>query len=92
MWPDHNPFFISILAIMSIVGIGAGSYPAFMLSSFKPSATLTKHIKAGSKGKMLRNGLVLLGVSSFWQILVIGVVILIAVTLDRWTTRGLRES
>ena len=35
----------------------------------------------------LRNGLVMAGVSAFWQILIIGVVILVAVALDKWTTK-----
>ncbi|MGE5528590.1 MAG: ABC transporter permease [Patescibacteria group bacterium] len=35
----------------------------------------------------LRNGLVLIGVSPFWQMLAIGVVIVIAVGIDRWTAR-----
>jgi ribose/xylose/arabinose/galactoside ABC-type transport system permease subunit len=36
---------------------------------------------------VLRNGLILLGVSPFWQILVIGVVIIGAVGIDMWTKR-----
>jgi ribose/xylose/arabinose/galactoside ABC-type transport system permease subunit len=36
---------------------------------------------------VLRNGLILLGVSPFWQILVIGVVIIGAVAIDMWTKR-----
>jgi len=36
---------------------------------------------------VLRNGLVLLGVSPFWQILLIGVVIIGAVGIDMWTRR-----
>ncbi|MEB3298980.1 MAG: ABC transporter permease [Candidatus Sericytochromatia bacterium] len=35
---------------------------------------------------VLRNGLVLLDVSAFWQQLVIGVVVVLAVLLDRWRT------
>lgn len=36
---------------------------------------------------VLRNGLILLGVSPFWQILVIGVVIIGAVGIDMWTKK-----
>ena len=39
---------------------------------------------------VLRNGLVILGVSAFWQVFIVGVVILIAVGVDKWMTRGLR--
>ncbi|MFQ3566179.1 MAG: ABC transporter permease [Aggregatilineales bacterium] len=35
---------------------------------------------------VLRNGLVLLGISPFWQTTIIGLVILIAVAIDKWTT------
>ncbi len=35
----------------------------------------------------LRNGLVLIGVSPFWQMVAIGVVIIVAVGIDSWTTK-----
>ena len=34
---------------------------------------------------VLRNGLVLLGISPFWQTTIIGVVIIVAVAIDKWT-------
>jgi ribose transport system permease protein len=37
---------------------------------------------------VLRNGLVLTGVSPFWQTTVIGAVIILAVGVDKWTRRG----
>lgn len=36
---------------------------------------------------VLRNGLVLLGISPFWQTTIIGAVIILAVGLDKWTRR-----
>lgn len=36
---------------------------------------------------VLRNGLVLLGISPFWQTTIIGIVIILAVGLDKWTRR-----
>jgi len=36
---------------------------------------------------VMRNGLVLMGVSPFWQELMIGLVIIIAVGIDKWTSR-----
>ncbi len=36
---------------------------------------------------VLRNGLILVGVSPFWQVLVIGVVIIGAVAIDMWTKK-----
>jgi ribose transport system permease protein len=36
---------------------------------------------------VLRNGLILLGISPFWQTTIIGLVIIFAVGLDKWTER-----
>ncbi len=35
---------------------------------------------------VLRNGLILLGISPFWQTTIIGLVIIVAVAIDKWTT------
>ncbi len=37
---------------------------------------------------VLRNGLVLLGISPFWQTTIIGAVIILAVGIDKWTRRS----
>jgi ribose transport system permease protein len=34
--------------------------------------------------QVLRNGLVLLGLPTYWQVVAIGVVIIAAIALDRW--------
>jgi len=55
-----NPIFYGItIAFILIIGIVAGSYPAFYLSSFKPIETLKGKMSAGFKGKGIRNGLVI---------------------------------
>ncbi len=47
-----------ILLSAFIIGIIAGLYPAFYLSSFKPVQVLKGTLSAGSKGSILRNSLV----------------------------------
>jgi putative ABC transport system permease protein len=51
-------FMPVILGSAFIVGIIAGIYPAFYLSSFKPASVLKGSISTGSKNSVLRNSLV----------------------------------
>jgi putative ABC transport system permease protein len=54
-----NPGVIAGLAAFTIViGVIAGSYPAFYLTSFKPTEVLKGKIRSGLKHSGLRNGLV----------------------------------
>lgn len=41
---------------------------------------------------VLRNGLVLLGISPFWQTIIVGAVIILAVGIDKWTRRRSLDS
>jgi putative ABC transport system permease protein len=50
--------FPVILASAFVIGIIAGLYPAFYLSSFKPVQVLKGTLSTGSKGSVLRNSLV----------------------------------
>ncbi|HEY4327900.1 MAG TPA: ABC transporter permease [Mucilaginibacter sp.] len=57
--PWSTLWFIPIIFVAAfIVGIIAGIYPAFYLSSFKPASVLKGSISTGSKNSLLRNGLV----------------------------------
>lgn len=54
-----NPYFIGIILLfIAVLGVAAGSYPAFYLSGFQPAETLKGKIRAGFKRKGLRNLLV----------------------------------
>jgi putative ABC transport system permease protein len=48
----------AILISAFVIGIIAGLYPAFYLSSFKPVQVLKGTLRTGSKGSVLRNSLV----------------------------------
>lgn len=54
-----NGFFVVlIISLISIIGIMAGSYPAFVLSAFKPISILKGSIQAGNTKQTMRKVLV----------------------------------
>ena len=55
-----QPYFLAILCgFVLILGVAAGSYPAFYLSSFSPISVLKGKLSSGFKASMVRNGLVI---------------------------------
>jgi putative ABC transport system permease protein len=57
LW-NHPFLFKYLLGLTVLVGIFAGSYPAFILSAFKPEKVLKKEMTSGKKGSRLRKILV----------------------------------
>ena len=51
-------YLVAVLLLVFIVGIIAGSYPAFYLTSFKPVEVLRGTVRAGMKSKSIRRVLV----------------------------------
>ena len=57
--PWGNWWLLPVILVSAfVVGIIAGLYPAFYLSGFKPIQVLKGTLSTGSKGSILRNGLV----------------------------------
>jgi putative ABC transport system permease protein len=71
----HPGIVIGVILLLLFVSLGAGSYPAFVLSAFKPISVLRGALKFGSKGAVMRKVLVV-GQFSISIALIIGTLII----------------
>jgi len=56
----NNPQMIfSFVGLIVLIGLISGSYPAFVLSAFRPAAVISGELRKGMKNKWLRNLLVI---------------------------------
>ena len=67
--------FPAIIGAAIVIGILAGLYPAFYLSSFRPIEVLKGQVSRGSKNSYLRNGLVVFQFATS-IILIIGTIVI----------------
>jgi predicted permease len=72
-----NPILLWLLAIILITGLIAGSYPALLLSSFRPITVLRGTLKSGGSGALFRRILVIFQFAVSIS-LIIGTLIVIA--------------
>ncbi|GAB5410440.1 MAG: ABC transporter permease [Balneolaceae bacterium] len=68
-------FWISVLGISLVVGVLAGSYPAFYMSRLQPSGIFKNHTKGGKGNAFMRNALVT-GQFAITTILIIGSIVI----------------
>jgi putative ABC transport system permease protein len=78
---------IVMLSLLMIIGLIAGSYPAFVLSAFKPISILKGNVQAGSSKQQLRKWLV--GVQLVLSIFLVSSTLIMSQQLDYLQNKNL---
>ena len=72
---DNWGLLVGLVGIVVLIGIAAGSYPAFLLSAFRPVVVFSGHLQQGLKGGLLRKVLVSFQfMTSIFLLIITGVV------------------
>lgn len=86
VFPVDGFLFVVIVALLLIIGLVAGSYPAFVLSSFRPISILKGSLQTGSKQGLRK---VLVGVQLVLSIFLISSTLLMRDQLDYLQNKNL---
>jgi len=87
IFPLNGFLFFVMLSLLIVIGLIAGSYPAFVLSAFKPISILKGGLQAGSSKQQMRKWLV--GVQLVLSIFLVSNTLIMSQQLDYLQNKNL---
>jgi putative ABC transport system permease protein len=87
IFPWNGFLAMVMLGLLTIIGLIAGSYPAFVLSAFKPISILKGNVQAGSSKQQLRKWLV--GIQLVLSIFLVSSTLIMSQQLDYLQNKNL---